>query len=81
MAANANQTERVTQAAGAARVATAAGGGTSVSLRELTRVFGTTKALDGMSLEIAPGVGGRPPARGRPGVRGHCGSPVVWLVS
>jgi putative spermidine/putrescine transport system ATP-binding protein len=29
--------------------------GTSVSLRNLTRVFGTTKALDGMSLEIAPG--------------------------
>ena len=29
--------------------------GTSVSLRELTRVFGASKALDGMSLEIAPG--------------------------
>jgi putative spermidine/putrescine transport system ATP-binding protein len=29
--------------------------GTSVSLRNLTRVFGATRALDGMSLEIAPG--------------------------
>jgi putative spermidine/putrescine transport system ATP-binding protein len=30
-------------------------GGTSVSLRNLTRVFGATRALDDMSLEIAPG--------------------------
>jgi putative spermidine/putrescine transport system ATP-binding protein len=30
-------------------------GGTSVSLRGLTRVFGATRALDGMDLEIAPG--------------------------
>jgi putative spermidine/putrescine transport system ATP-binding protein len=30
-------------------------GGTSVSLRGLTRVFGATRALDDMSLEIAPG--------------------------
>jgi putative spermidine/putrescine transport system ATP-binding protein len=29
--------------------------GTGVSLRELTRAFGASKALDGMSLEIAPG--------------------------
>jgi putative spermidine/putrescine transport system ATP-binding protein len=29
--------------------------GTSVSLRELTRAFGAARALDGMSLEIAPG--------------------------
>jgi putative spermidine/putrescine transport system ATP-binding protein len=29
--------------------------GTSVSLRDLTRAFGASKALDGMSLEIAPG--------------------------
>ncbi|HEY1704562.1 MAG TPA: ABC transporter ATP-binding protein [Trebonia sp.] len=42
-------------------VASAAGapagtnGGTSVSLRNLTRAFGSTRALDGMSLEIAPG--------------------------
>jgi putative spermidine/putrescine transport system ATP-binding protein len=32
-----------------------AGGGTSVSLRSLTRVFGATRALDEMSLDIAPG--------------------------
>ena len=32
-----------------------ASGGTSVSLRNLTRVFGATRALDEMSLEIAPG--------------------------
>jgi len=43
-----------------ARVAGIAGapgarGGTSVSLRNLTRVFGATRALDEMSLEIAPG--------------------------
>jgi putative spermidine/putrescine transport system ATP-binding protein len=30
-------------------------GGTSVSLRSLTRVFGATRALDKMSLDIAPG--------------------------
>jgi putative spermidine/putrescine transport system ATP-binding protein len=30
-------------------------GGTSVSLRNLTRVFGATRALDDMSLEIVPG--------------------------
>ncbi len=30
-------------------------GGTSVSLRSLTRVFGATRALDEMSLDIAPG--------------------------
>jgi putative spermidine/putrescine transport system ATP-binding protein len=33
----------------------AARGGTSVSLRNLTRAFGATRALDEMSLEIAPG--------------------------
>jgi putative spermidine/putrescine transport system ATP-binding protein len=32
-----------------------ANGGTSVSLRNLARAFGSTRALDGMSLEIAPG--------------------------
>jgi putative spermidine/putrescine transport system ATP-binding protein len=32
-----------------------AAGGASVSLRGLTRVFGATKALDEMSLDIAPG--------------------------
>ena len=30
-------------------------GGTSVVLQDLSRSFGTTKALDGLSLEIAPG--------------------------
>jgi putative spermidine/putrescine transport system ATP-binding protein len=45
----------------AAEVSTAAApiagtrAGTAVSLRDLTRAFGTTRALDGMSLEIAPG--------------------------
>jgi len=46
-------------AAAAAVVAATTGAdtrsGTSVSLRELTRVFGATRALDGMSLDIAPG--------------------------
>jgi putative spermidine/putrescine transport system ATP-binding protein len=43
--------------AGLAAGGTAAGAreGTSVSLRELTRAFGAARALDGMSLEIAPG--------------------------
>jgi putative spermidine/putrescine transport system ATP-binding protein len=47
---------------GAAKTAVAAAGtaadnrgGTSVSLRSLTRMFGATRALDEMSLEIAPG--------------------------
>jgi putative spermidine/putrescine transport system ATP-binding protein len=31
------------------------GGGTSVLLQDLTRVFGSTRALDGLSIEIAPG--------------------------
>jgi putative spermidine/putrescine transport system ATP-binding protein len=30
-------------------------GGTSVLLQDLTRVFGATRALDGLSIEIAPG--------------------------
>ncbi len=46
-------------AAGAAIAGTApargARTGTSVSLRDLSRRFGATRALDGMSLEIAPG--------------------------
>jgi len=33
----------------------ARGGGTSVLLRDLTRAFGATRALDGLSIEIAPG--------------------------
>ena len=56
-------TNEVATAAGTAGSAgLAAGGpaagareGTSVSLRELTRAFGPARALDGMSLEIAPG--------------------------
>ena len=31
------------------------GGGTSVQLRNLTRAFGGTRALDGLSIELAPG--------------------------
>ena len=31
------------------------GGGTSVLLQNLTRVFGATRALDGLSIEMAPG--------------------------
>jgi putative spermidine/putrescine transport system ATP-binding protein len=44
-------------AAGVAAASGPAGasGGTSVSLRDLTRVFGATRALNEMSLEIAPG--------------------------
>jgi putative spermidine/putrescine transport system ATP-binding protein len=60
-------TNEVATAAGAVGSAAAPGGtaaggpaagareGTSVSLRELTRAFGPARALDGMSLEIAPG--------------------------
>jgi len=40
---------------GSASSAGGAHGGTSVSLRSLTRVFGATRALDEMSLDIAPG--------------------------
>jgi putative spermidine/putrescine transport system ATP-binding protein len=42
-------------AVAASPAAAAAAKGTSVSLRDLTRVFGGTRALDGMSLDIAPG--------------------------
>jgi putative spermidine/putrescine transport system ATP-binding protein len=31
------------------------GGGTSVQLRDLTRAFGATRALDGLSIDMAPG--------------------------
>src|SRR5204863_9291819 len=34
---------------------TGTGGGTSVQLRNLTRAFGGTRALDGLSIELAPG--------------------------
>jgi putative spermidine/putrescine transport system ATP-binding protein len=55
MTAKANETGA---AAGVYAPAAAASGspeGTPVSLRNLTRAFGATKALDGMSLDIAPG--------------------------
>ncbi len=53
----ADETGTARAAAGVAGNGTAAGarGGTSVSLRDLTRVFGATRALNEMSLEIAPG--------------------------
>ena len=55
MTAKANETG---SAAGVYAPPAAASGspeGTPVSLRNLTRAFGATKALDGMSLDIAPG--------------------------
>jgi putative spermidine/putrescine transport system ATP-binding protein len=55
MTAKANETGN---AAGVYAPTAAASGspeGTPVSLRNLTRAFGATKALDGMSLDIAPG--------------------------
>jgi putative spermidine/putrescine transport system ATP-binding protein len=56
-------TNEVATAAGTVGSAAAVSGGpaagaregTSVSLRDLTRAFGPARALDGMSLEIAPG--------------------------
>jgi putative spermidine/putrescine transport system ATP-binding protein len=53
----ANETGTAQAAVGVAGNGTAAGarGGTSVSLRDLTRIFGATRALNEMSLEIAPG--------------------------
>jgi putative spermidine/putrescine transport system ATP-binding protein len=53
----ANETGTAQGVVGVAGNGTAAGarGGTSVSLRDLTRVFGATRALNEMSLEIAPG--------------------------
>jgi putative spermidine/putrescine transport system ATP-binding protein len=45
----------MTTSSSVATSAPAAAGGTSVSLRNLVRAFGGTKALDGMSLDIAPG--------------------------
>ncbi len=43
------------QAAGHTAAEGAAAGGAPVALRDLSRAFGTTRALDGLSLEIAPG--------------------------
>jgi putative spermidine/putrescine transport system ATP-binding protein len=42
-------------AAAAARAAAAGSGGASVSLQNLSRSFGSVRALDGLSLELAPG--------------------------
>ena len=42
-------------ATGAVPAADQASGGASVSLQNLSRFFGTIRALDGLSLEIAPG--------------------------
>ena len=52
-----NETTAAKAAAGIATAGAADGArrGTSVSLRSLTRAFGATRALDEMSLEIAPG--------------------------
>jgi putative spermidine/putrescine transport system ATP-binding protein len=52
-----NETTAAKAAAGIATAGAAgsAHGGTSVSLRSLTRAFGATRALDEMSLDIAPG--------------------------
>jgi putative spermidine/putrescine transport system ATP-binding protein len=52
-----NETKAAKPATGVAWTGGADGarGGTSVSLRDLTRVFGATRALDEMSLDIAPG--------------------------
>jgi putative spermidine/putrescine transport system ATP-binding protein len=52
---SANETGAAKTAVAAAGAAADNRGGTSVSLRSLTRMFGATKALDEMSLEIAPG--------------------------
>jgi putative spermidine/putrescine transport system ATP-binding protein len=52
-----NEITAAKAAAGTAWAGAAGGahGGTSVSLRSLTRAFGATRALDEMSLDIAPG--------------------------
>jgi putative spermidine/putrescine transport system ATP-binding protein len=52
---SANATNQTAVAAGTADPAAAPRAGTSVSLRNLSRAFGPTRALDGMSLEITPG--------------------------
>jgi len=58
MATNAANETAVASASGATGAVAPDDGsheGTSVSLRNLTRAFGASRALDGMSLEIAPG--------------------------
>jgi putative spermidine/putrescine transport system ATP-binding protein len=49
----ANTTSDATVASGAGQAR--ASGGTSVLLQDLTRAFGATRALDGLSIEMAPG--------------------------
>ena len=50
-----NETTAAKAAAGTGAAGGDARGGASVSLRGLTRAFGATRALDEMSLDIAPG--------------------------
>jgi putative spermidine/putrescine transport system ATP-binding protein len=55
MTAKANETETAAAVQALGTAASGSSEGTPVSLRNLTRAFGATKALDGMSLDIAPG--------------------------
>ncbi|HZZ55627.1 MAG TPA: ATP-binding cassette domain-containing protein, partial [Trebonia sp.] len=55
MTAKANETGAAAGVYAAPAAASGSREGTPVSLRNLTRAFGATKALDGMSLDIAPG--------------------------
>jgi putative spermidine/putrescine transport system ATP-binding protein len=55
MTAKANETGNAAGVYASAAAASGSPEGTPVSLRNLTRAFGATKALDGMSLDIAPG--------------------------
>ncbi len=55
MATNAANETATAQVSAPAAPAAGTRAGTSVSLRALTRAFGASRALDGMSLEIAPG--------------------------
>jgi putative spermidine/putrescine transport system ATP-binding protein len=55
MTAKANETGTAAGAYAPPAAASGSPDGTPVSLRNLTRAFGATKALDGMSLDIAPG--------------------------
>jgi putative spermidine/putrescine transport system ATP-binding protein len=56
MATNAaNETAAGTGVPSSAAPTASTGAGTAVSLRDLTRAFGAARALDGMSLDIAPG--------------------------
>jgi putative spermidine/putrescine transport system ATP-binding protein len=55
MTAKANETETAAAVHASGTTADGSGEGTPVSLRNLTRAFGATRALDGMSLDIAPG--------------------------